>query len=173
MGSGSNGPYGSNNSGFSGSQPYAPTYHVVDTALENDKTDPDIYNPQKGYFHNPTATSLDDAIDVNRVVVDGKRQDGAITYVLDENDTIIIGKRVNPNHPEKHKRAPHPTLIGGKDPQVQCAGMITFHKGRIFSVDNNSGHFRPNKKSMEKVFNALKKLYDTNPEVFDKGFKWR
>ena len=47
MGSGSGGPYGSSSSG-SGSQPFAPTYHVVDTALENDKADPDIYDPQKG-----------------------------------------------------------------------------------------------------------------------------
>ncbi|MBQ8135241.1 MAG: hypothetical protein IJ192_12680 [Clostridia bacterium] len=173
MGSGSKGPYGYSGSG-NGSQPYAPTYHVVGEALEKDKTDPDIYDPRKGYFHNPTATSLADAVDENnRVVLDNNRQDGTITYVLDENGNIIIGKRVNPNHPEKNKRAPHPTLIGGKDPQVRCAGMISFHKGKIFSVNNDSGHFRPNQKSMEKVYNALRKLYENNPKVFDKGFRWR
>lgn len=56
---------------------------------------------------------------------------------------------------------------------MQCAGMISFHKGKIFSVNNDSGHFRPNQKSMEKVYNALRKLYENNPKVFDKGFRWR
>ena len=113
---------------------------------------------------------MDDAIDVNRMIIDGKRQDGSITYVLDENDTIIIRKRVNPNHPEKNKRAPHTTLIGGKDPQVQCAGMITFHKGKIFSINNDSGHFRPDKKSLDKVDKALEKLKNTHPRIFSKNY---
>ena len=78
-----------------------------------------------------------------------------MTYVLDTNGNIIMGKRANPNNSKW--RAPHPTLIGGKDPLVQCAGMITFKKGKILSVDNQSGHFRPNSKSMEKVDKALQK----------------
>ena len=45
---------------------------------------------------------------------------------MDENGNIIFGKRVNPN--DSRKRAPHPTLIGGRDPQVQCAGIIEFKK---------------------------------------------
>ena len=51
--------------------------------------------------------------------------------------------------------------------------MIVFRKGKIASIDNQSGHFRPNQKSMEKVYNALRKLYENNPIVFDKGFRWR
>ena len=82
-----------------------------------------------------------------------------------------VCERANPN--DGRKRAPHPTLIGGKDPQVQCAGMITFYKGRILSVDNQSGHYRPNSKSMEKVDAALKKLYEKYPGAFDKNSKWR
>lgn len=95
----------------------------------------------------------------------------AITYVMDMNGNIIIGKRVNPN--DGRKRAPHPTLIGGKDPQVQCAGMITFRKGKILSVDNQSGHYRPNIGSMNKVNDALNKLYDSNPNLFAPGSEWR
>ncbi|MBR4749149.1 MAG: hypothetical protein IK083_06235 [Abditibacteriota bacterium] len=60
----------------------------------------------------------------------------------------------------------------GKDPVVKCAGMIYFYKGRIKGVDTMSGHFRPNSKSLEKVYCALRKLYENTPDVFDKNFKW-
>lgn len=168
MGSGSSGGYGS---GGNGSQPYAPSYHVTSDMLKMDKKDPDIYNPNTGYFKNPTATNLETAIDGNRFVFNGNRAEGTMTYVLDKNGNIIFGKRCNPN--DGRKRAPHPTLIGGKDPQVQCAGMITFRKGRIASVDDRSGHFRPNSKSLEKVDAILQNICDNNPRLFDKNSKWR
>lgn len=168
MGSGSSGGYGS---GGNGSQPYAPSYHVTSDMLKMDKKDPDIYNPNTGYFKNPTVTNLETAIDGNRFVFNGNRAEGTMTYVLDKNGNIIFGKRCNPN--DGRKRAPHPTLIGGKDPQVQCAGMITFRKGRISSVDDRSGHFRPNSKSLEKVDAILQNICDNNPRLFDKNSKWR
>lgn len=168
MGSGSSGGYGN---GGRGSQPCAPTYHVTTDMMARDKADSDIYNPSTGYFKNPTAINLETAIDGNRIVFNNMSADGTMTYVMDQRGNIIFGKRANPNNP--NKRAPHPTLIGGKDPQVQCAGMITFHKGRILSVNDNSGHFKPNSKSLEKVDTALQKLYEKNPNLFDKDSKWR
>lgn len=167
MGSGASGSYSSG----SGSQPYAPSYHVVLKMLTKDKADKDIYNPNTGYFKNPTATSLEKTIDGDRVIFQGGRAEGTMTYVMDKDGNIIFGKRCNPNDPGK--RSPHPTLIGGKDPQVQCAGMITFHKGRIKSVDDQSGHFRPNAKSLEKVDHALQQLCNKHPDLFDKDPKWR
>ena len=166
MGSGSGSNYSSG-----GSQPYAPTYHVVGSMMEKDKANPDIYSPSTGYFKNPTAPNLEKADDGNRIVFNGKRAEGTMTYVLDTNGNIIFGKRLNPNNSKG--RAPHPTLIGGKNPQVQCAGMITFKKGKILSVDDNSGHFRPSSKSMQKVDKALQKLYDKNPNLFHPDSKWR
>lgn len=168
MGSGSSGSY-HNTKG--GSQPLADSYHVVNSAMKADKTDPDIYHPATGYFTNPTAVNLKDAIQGNRVYVDGKRQMGTITYVMDNNGNIIIGVRKNPN--DNSKRCPHPTLIGGKDPTVQCAGMITFTKGRISSVNANSGHFKPNIGSLPKVKKALQKLCDKHPDLFNKNSEWR
>ena len=168
MGSGSSGPYSGTNGG---SQPYAERYHVVGSELSKDKGDPDIYHPTTGYFRNPTAEKLSDAITPTRVVFEGKRAEGTMTYVMDKDGNIVFGKRANPNDPRK--RAPHPTLIGGKDPQVQCAGMITFHKGRILSVNNQSGHYRPNIQSMAKVDAALQKLFERFPDAFDKDSKWR
>lgn len=51
--------------------------------------------------------------------------------------------------------------------------MITFKNGKIYSVDNQSGHFRPNVQSMSKVESALEKLYESNPNLFHKDSKWR
>ena len=168
MGSGSSGNYHGTRGG---SQPYAESYHVVPKEMSKDKRDPDIYNPKTGYFKNPTATSLQDAIHNDRIFIDGKKQGGTLTYVMDKDGNIVIGKRVNPN--DGRKRAPHPTLIGGKDPQVQCAGMIEFKKGRIVSVNNSSGHYRLNKDSLPKVKEALQKLCDKHPDLFDSSSEWR
>ena len=168
MGSGNSGSY---NGTKGGSQPYAETYHVYPKAMAIDKTDADIYDPQTGYFHNPTAIKLEDSIQNDRVFVDGRRQEGMLTYVMDKDGKIIIAKRSNPNNSKG--RAPHPTLIGGKDPQVQCAGMIHFRKGRIVSVDTNSGHFRPDIRSLAKVKTALQALYDKHPDLFDPSSEWR
>lgn len=85
--------------------------------------------------------------------------------------TLYLELEKNPNN--VNKRSPHPTLIGGKDPKVICAGMITFSKGKIVSVNNNSGHYKPNIKSMELVDNFLFKLSKENPELFDRKSKWR
>ena len=169
MGSGINGAYAGTRGG---SQPYAETYHVVPEMMNKDKEDPDIYDPKTGYFKNPSAISLREAIRNNRFYQrNGKKTEGEFTYVMDEEGNIIFGKRENPN--DGRKRAPHPTLIGGKDPQVQCAGIITFRDGKILSVDNQSGHYRPNIKSMAKVEAFLQKLYEENRLLFDKNSKWR
>ncbi len=168
MGSGSGGPYNGTNGG---SQPYSETYHVVSNELAKDKKDPDIYNPQTGYFKNPTAKEISSAVANDTVFIDGKKPNGPIEYVLDKNNNLIIGKRFNPNNPSK--RSPHPTLIGGKNPEVQCAGMITFKNGKIMEYNNSSGHFRPNAKSLEKVEKILDNLYKKNPNLFHKDSKWR
>lgn len=88
-----------------------------------------------------------------------------VPYVIDMDGNIIIGKR---NGNGKHEGAlptPHPTLIGGKDPQVQMAGMLDIRGGKIYSYDNQSGHYKPNIKSMkiaDEVFGRL------SPKLFSK-----
>jgi hypothetical protein len=167
MGSGSHGPYGGDgNAG--GSQPYAPTYHVVPQMMEQDKKDTNIYNEISGYFRNPYATSIQDAIVNDQIKMNGHSAHGTYTYILDENNNIIFAKRYNPNNSQS--RAPHPTLVGGKDPVVQCAGMIRFEKGRIAWYNNDNGHFRPNGKSLDKVDAALEKLRHKHPNIFSKNY---
>ena len=168
MGSGTTSSYSCTSGG---SQTYAATYSVVKSEMSKDKKDHDIYNPSTGYFKNPLAKTIDDAITNGKLCMDGKTAHGKMTYVMDENGNIIFGKRFNPN--DGRKRAPHPTLIGGKNPKVQCAGMIEFSKGKIISVNNDSGHYRPDKKSLDKVDAALSKLAKEHPEIFSTKSKWR
>ena len=89
MGSGSGGPYSGTRGG---SQPYAERYHVIGKELSKDKLDPDIYYPTTGYFKNPTAQNLTDAMTPTRVLFDGKSVAGTLTYVMDKNGEIIFGK---------------------------------------------------------------------------------
>jgi hypothetical protein len=152
-----------------GSQLYAPTYHVIAEMMDRDKQDNNIYNPKTGYFINPFSISIPDAIKNGQIQMDGHSVHGTYTYVLNENGDVVFAKRFNPN--SSKSRAPHPNLIGGKDPQVQCAGMIRIEKGRIVWYNNNSGHFRPNAKSLEKVNNAMEKLKRIHPEIFAKNYK--
>lgn len=166
MGSGSSSSYSNITLG---SQPYAPSYHVAGPMLKMDKKDQDIYNPNTGYFHNPTAQNLEAAIHDGDIYCDGKKVDASLIYVMDKEGNIIFGKRVNPNN--SSKRSPHPTLIGGKDPQVQCAGIIKIKDGKIESIDNRSGHFKPNKLSMKKVYNALEIIRTRHPDVFSPKYK--
>ncbi len=84
---------------------------------------------------------------------------------------MIFGKRQNPNNP--NKRAPHPTLLGGKNPKVKCAGMIEIEKGKIVSINNESGHFKPNIKSMKEVDIFMNKLYEKHSTAFSNKSKWR
>ena len=121
---------------------------------------------------NPTAVKLCFSISGNAIMFNGHHANGNFTYVMDESGNIIFGKRLNPND-EKNggvkKRCPHPTLIGGIDPKVKCAGIIVFRKGRIVSANTNSGHYKPNIKSLEEVDKLFSTMCVTNKQLFDKN----
>jgi hypothetical protein len=161
MGSGISGSY----FGTRGAeQSYSKLYSVASDMLKIDRQDLDIYSPKTGYFKNPTATDLLESVKDNKVLYRMKEADGYFMYVLREDGKIIFGKRSNPNN--KRKRSPHPTLIGGKKPKVQCAGIIHFIDGKIKSVNNSSGHFRPNDKSLsllkDKLYREFRELLYKN-----------
>ena len=165
MGSGRSGLY----FGTSGSsQPYAPSYHVVKSMLEHDKEDPDIWSESSGYRKNGSAVNINDCIQGNSIVYDGKKANGKMTYVVDTDGNLIFGKRSNPINPDA--RSPHPMFIGGKDPQVKVAGIIDFRGGKIFSIDVNSGHYRPPTQSLQAAEEVLSKL---PKEVFHRNSRWR
>jgi hypothetical protein len=63
---------------------------------------------------------------------------------IQANSSLQINIRAN-------ARMPHPTLIGGRNPEVLAAGMVEFRGGRLYSIDNASGHFRPSNESLALV----------------------
>ncbi|WP_295983887.1 hypothetical protein [uncultured Variovorax sp.] len=76
----------------------------------------------------------------SRVRLEFPQDTGEVMYVINRDYEIIIAARSG------HQRdLPHPTLIGGDDPEVLSAGMIFFRDGRIIRIFiNASGHFKPN-----------------------------
>lgn len=145
MGSGSSGPYGK-------SQPYASTYHVEKSMHQHDiKTG--IYHDGH-YDKNPTATNISDMINGN--YLGNKNTNIEMPYVVTKNGDIIVGKR-NGNG-KGGLATPHPTLIGGKNPEVAVAGILHIHGGKIAKYDTKSGHFKPNIKSMAAADAAFSNL---------------
>lgn len=164
MGSGYSGLYhGTRGS----SQPYAPQYHVMPDMKEKDFKE-GILNSKREYPKNPSAKNLKDAIKGNAIYLDGKKANGNYTYVIDEKGNLIFGKRDNPENPDL--RSPHPMLIGGKDPKVKCAGMIDIRNGKIFDINTNSGHYKPNEQSLAEAEKILSSLPSS---LFARKSKWR
>ena len=162
----------SNSNIENGSQPYKDLYNVVPDMLKHDMKDEDIYNKETGYFKNPSAFVLQDVVRSGTLF---KNNNGKavykLIYVVDEYNNIIVGERLNPNNPDK--RSPHPALIGGKNPVVKCAGILEFRDNKIYSVSNQSGHYRPDIKSLKLVEKILQELCNENPLSFHEESKWR
>lgn len=149
MGSGAGGGYGG---GSGGSQPYAPSYHVEKSMHERDIENGIYHNGH--YDKNPTAKNINDMISGN--YVGNKNTNIDMPYVIDLKGNIILGRR-NGNGKDGVP-TPHPTLIGGKDPQVQMAGIVHIQGGKIASYNNQSGHYKPNRKSADAADEAFGKL---------------
>jgi hypothetical protein len=163
MGSGSGGSYSGTNGG---SQPYAPSYHVEQKMHQYDVNN-GTYHDGK-YDKNPTAKNLSDVINGN--YIGSKSTSFQMPYVIDMDGNIIIGKRNGNGRGDNAVPTPHPTLIGGKDPVVKMAGILEVRGGKIYKYDNQSGHYKPNIKSMDAADEAFAKL---DPKLFHKNFKKR
>ena len=123
-----------------------------------DKTTKPVWTPEAGYARNPSATPLSSLIKNNKVT--GGFENGTFMYVIDKNGEVIIAKRMGEPGGAAGRATgmPHPTLIGGKDPTVLSAGEIEMRAGRIYRIDNQSGHFQPTRKSMATSVKAFMKL---------------
>ncbi|MBQ7217464.1 MAG: hypothetical protein IJS39_15935 [Synergistaceae bacterium] len=153
-----------------GSQPYKNLYNVVPDMLELDKKHEDIYNPETGYFTNPSARILQEEISRGTLLKNETKAEISLIYVVDKEDNIIFGERINPNNAAQ--RSPHPALMGGKNPEVKCAGIIKFRDKKIYSINNQSGHYKPDIQSLELAEKILQALYDANPQFFHEDSKW-
>ncbi|MDU6011990.1 MAG: hypothetical protein E6Y86_08110 [Slackia sp.] len=76
--------------------------------------------------------------------------DGYYTYAVKENGELVIGER-NGNGKDG-KATPYQTLVGGREPRVKVAGMVTMSNGKIVKYDSESGHFKANDLSMPEPF---------------------
>jgi len=113
------------------------------------------------YPRNELTFNLKDRISSNGQVLElnsAKGVHGERMFAIDKNGNVFIGKRA----PNSETRMPHPTLIGGKDPEVLAAGMIQFSKGRIVAVNNASGHFKPNASTLNTAEDILRNLLPSN-----------
>lgn len=132
---------------------------TVDPAMQAaDKASGVLVNGQ--YIKNPSAKNIGDLLtDSGRV--GGKTTNGQFMYVIDQKGNLILGTRSG-------QKMPHPTLVGGENPQVLGAGIVEIRAGKIYSVDNASGHFKPGAGSLE----AAKKIFGNIPEkYFSKDFQ--
>jgi hypothetical protein len=117
-----------------------------------------VWQEDRGYIKNTTAKPLSSVIKNGKV--GGGFENGTFMYVVDEKGEVWVGKR-------QGKNMPHPTLIGGKSPQVQAAGMVKIEGGKIVQIDNHSGHFRPPRGSLKAALKSYLKL----PKAAFKNFK--
>ena len=112
------------------------------------------------YKLNPTARNIADLVSPTGKI-GSSRMNGQFMYVVDDSGNIIIGTRAG-------KRMPHPTLIGGSNPTVQAAGIVEIRGGRIYSVNNASGHYKPGPGSLDVAERAFSNLPSG---AFHKDFK--
>ena len=161
MGSGRSGIY----NGTAGtSQRYAKTYKVCKDIKKWDISR-GVCSKKGVYTKNPTAEPLKAKIKGN--YRGNKHTNYHVPYVITPKGDIIIGKR-NGNG-KTGLPTPHPTLIGGKNPKVMCAGMLEISGGKIKSINVSSGHYKPNPKSLPKAKNIFEKL---PKNLFHKKYEW-
>lgn len=86
---------------------------------------------------------------------------GQYMYVVDMDGNIIIGTRGG-------QRMPHPTLVGGSNPQVRAAGIVEIRGGKIHSINNASGHFKPSVESLGIAEDAFSNLPQN---IFSQNFQ--
>jgi hypothetical protein len=124
--------------------------------------DAGVLTPE-GYQLNPKLQNLESLLDPSGKL-GGKTLSGNYMYVVDDQGAVYIGTRAG-------QHMPHPTLIGGEDPTVLAAGEIDIRGGRIYSINNLSGHFQPSPQSLGTMYRAFSRLPDTAFRRDFQGFR--
>jgi hypothetical protein len=90
---------------------------------------------------------------------------GQFMYVVDVNGNVFLGSRAG-------QRMPHPTLVGGPNPQVLAAGIMEIRGGKLFRFDNDSGHFKPGAVAVDAATRAIDNILPPPPpEVRHKNYQ--
>ena len=134
-------------------------YSVDSTMFPDDEAAGVLRNGE--YVKNPTAHNINDYISEGSNYLGSKNMNGQYMYVVDMDGNIIIGTRGG-------QRMPHPTLVGGGNPQVQAAGIVEIRGGKIYSINNASGHFKPSVESLGIAEDAFSNLPQN---IFSQNFQ--
>jgi hypothetical protein len=134
-------------------------YKVDSTMFPDDEAAGVLRNGE--YVKNPTAHNINEYITEGSNYLGNKNMNGQYMYVVDMDGNIVIGTRGG-------QRMPHPTLVGGKNPQVQAAGMVEIRGGKIYSINNASGHFKPSNDCLKIAEDAFGNLPQN---IYSKDFK--
>ena len=134
-------------------------YLVDSTMFPDDEAAGVLRNRE--YVKNPTAHNINDYISEGSNYLGSKNMNGQYMYVVDMDGNIIIGTRGG-------QRMPHPTLVGGGNPQVQAAGIVEIRGGKIYSINNASGHFKPSVESLGIAEDAFSNLQQN---IFSQDFQ--
>jgi len=137
---------------------FIPKFKITTQGMGNFRVDPAMQAADEAagvlkngsYIKNPTAKNMNDLI-TDSGKIGSKQMSGQYMYVVDTNGNIVIGTRAG-------QKMPHPTLIGGENPQVKAAGIVDIRGGQIYKVDNSSGHFKPSAESLQAAEEAFGKL---------------
>ena len=144
-------------------------YDVVPEMAEIDMERGTLVN--NSYIKNPSTKDITTYVNNSNYLGTGGKKgalNGEYMYIIDTNNNIIIGNRVT-NQVVKKYGLPHPTLLGGENPQVQGAGIIEIRGGKIYRVDNASGHFQPGTESLKRTEEVFREKI---PEkYFSNGFE--
>ncbi|MFE0025053.1 DUF4157 domain-containing protein [Amycolatopsis sp. NPDC059021] len=108
-----------------------------------DKTVKPVWTEASGYVKNPSARKLESLVQNGKI--GGGFENGVFPYAIDTNGEAILGKRLGERGggPGRATGLPHPTLIGGKNPTGLAFGDVEIRAGRIYRIDNQSGHMQP------------------------------
>lgn len=113
-----------------------------------------IWTQQKGYIVNPSRVNVSQLQISKSGRITGAFRNGRFMYVVDARGEVWLGKRLA----SSAGSLPHPTLIGGKSPTVQAAGMVEIRGGRIVNINNHSGHFKPPRGALSAAIRGFARL---------------
>jgi len=121
--------------------------------------------PKYNNLHNNVNSQSGKISDNDGIIIHTDNVNGeGLMYAVDNAGVIHIGGRGGT------MSFPHPTLVGGTNPNVKCAGMIKFNQGRILEINNNSGHFKPSAANLDQIKSIFQNQFPANS--FDTNFSF-
>lgn len=127
-----------------------------------------VWTAEGGYMKNPSARALSSLLKNGRV--GGGFENGRFMYVVGTDGEVVLARRLGEPGGAAGRATgmPHPTLLGGDKPVVLAAGEVEIRGGKIYNIDNQSGHFQPTRKAMRTSVKAFLRL---PPTAFHPEFK--